>query len=251
MAWPTTISTNDELYVVANLKNSTLSGGITDSQTTILLTSAAGFPTTTGVVLIVTPGADPISGELVQYTGVSGNNLTGCTRGFGGTTATSHAGADDVFCVVAAEHHNALRTALQATQQTIIDRLGPGSSAEIRNRQLTVVFDGLGSVVSTGPKQVYLRVPYNMTITGWELVADQTGSIVVDIWKDTYANFPPTVADTITGSEKPTLVGQLKNQDLSLTSFSTNLTAGDYLEFNVDSASTVTKVILTLFGTVN
>ena len=33
-----------------------------------------------------------------------------------------------------------------------------------------------------------------------------SGSIVIDVWKDTYANFPPIVADTITASAKPTLV---------------------------------------------
>ena len=77
------------------------------------------------------------------------------------------------------------------------------------------------------------------------LLADQTGSIVVDIWKDTYANYPPTVADTIvlTGT-KPTLSTAVKYQDLNLTSWNVTVTAGDTIRYNVDSATTVTRVLV-------
>jgi len=112
----------------------------------------------------------------------------------------------------------------------------------------TFTIDGGGSAITTGVKG-YVRVPFNCVITGWDIVADQSGSIVVDVWKDTYANFPPTVADTIAGSEKPTLSSAQKNQDLSLSTWTTNLTDGDYLGFNVDSVSTVTRVTVTLICT--
>jgi hypothetical protein len=112
----------------------------------------------------------------------------------------------------------------------------------------TFTIDGGGSAITTGVKG-YVRVPFNCVITGWDIVADQSGSIVVDVWKDTYANFPPTVADTIAGSEKPTLSSATKNQDLALSTWTTNLTDGDYLGFNVDSVSTVTRVTVTLICT--
>ena len=105
--------------------------------------------------------------------------------------------------------------------------------------------DGSGVAITTGVKG-YIVIPFDCTITGWDLVADQSGSIVIDVWKDTYANFPPTVADTIAGSEKPTLSSVQKNQDLTLSSWTTAITAGDVLGFNVDSAATVTRVMLTL-----
>lgn len=92
----------------------------------------------------------------------------------------------------------------------------------------------------------YLEVPFALTITGWTLVGDASGSIQIDVWKDTYANFPPTVADTIAGSEKPLLSSAQKNQDLSLTTWSPDLDAGDILAFNVDSCSGVAQVTLTL-----
>jgi hypothetical protein len=78
------------------------------------------------------------------------------------------------------------------------------------------------------------------------LLADQSGSIVVDIWKDSYANFPPTDADSITASAVPTLSTADKSQDATLTGWTTSVSAGDTLRFNVDSATTVTRVSVLL-----
>lgn len=108
-----------------------------------------------------------------------------------------------------------------------------------------IIIDGGGSAITTGVKGD-IEVPFGCTITAWEVLADQSGSIVIDVWKDTYANFPPTVADTITGSEKPTLSSATKNQDTNLTTWTTSVSAGDILRFNVDSATTVTRVTLSI-----
>ena len=113
---------------------------------------------------------------------------------------------------------------------------------------LVFVIDGGGSAIATGVKG-YIEVPFAMTITGWTLVAKESGSIVIDVWKDTYANFPPTVADTIAGTEKPTLSSAQKNQDTSLSTWTTAVAAGDVLGFDVSSATTVTQVTLTIRGT--
>ena len=121
----------------------------------------------------------------------------------------------------------------------------PGVAWTALNKAIVIHINGGGSVLTTGVK-LYLSVPITMTITGWDLVADQSGSIVIDVWKDTYANFPPTVADTIAGSEKPTLASVQKNQDTSLSSWTTAITAGDVLGFNIDSITTCTWITLTL-----
>jgi len=105
--------------------------------------------------------------------------------------------------------------------------------------------DVTGDVITTGTK-AFIEVPFAGTITGWTLLANAVGSIVIDVWKDTYANFPPVVADTIAGSEKPTLSAVQKNQDLTLTTWTTSVAAGDVLAFNVDSATTVKQVTLGL-----
>jgi len=61
----------------------TLNGAIDASTTTIVLADASQFPSTgTNFVLIGT--------EMIQYTGISTNTLTGVTRGARGTTAASH-----------------------------------------------------------------------------------------------------------------------------------------------------------------
>jgi hypothetical protein len=108
-----------------------------------------------------------------------------------------------------------------------------------------ITIDGGGSAITTGVKG-YIQIPYDGTITGWTILADQSGSIVVDVWKDTFANYPPLVADSIAGSEKPTLSSVIKNQDLALSTWTTSVTAGDIIAFNVDSASTVTRVNLSI-----
>jgi hypothetical protein len=111
---------------------------------------------------------------------------------------------------------------------------------------VVVIGDPTGPVISTGVK-VYIEIPMKLKVTGWTILANQSGSIVVDVWKDTYANFPPTAADSIAGSEKPTLSSQQKNQDLALTTWSTTtIDAGDVLAFNVDSVSGVKQVVVTL-----
>lgn len=110
---------------------------------------------------------------------------------------------------------------------------------------ITYVIDGGGAAITTGDKGD-LTIPFACTINEWTLLADQSGSIVVDIWKDTYANYPPTVADTITASAKPTISASTKGQSSTLTGWTTSVAAGDILAFNVDSASTVQRVTLSL-----
>ena len=68
---------------VANALTTTLNGAIDASTTTIVLTSVVNFPTT-GTNHI------QIGSEEMSYTGISGNTLTGVTRGARGTTAASH-----------------------------------------------------------------------------------------------------------------------------------------------------------------
>jgi hypothetical protein len=107
------------------------------------------------------------------------------------------------------------------------------------------VIDGGGSAVTTGEKG-HLEIPYNCTIQRVTMMADQSGSIVVDLWVDTYANFPPTDADSITASAPPTISSAQKSQDTTLTGWTTSLTAGSIIAYNVDSCSTITRCTVSL-----
>ena len=67
----------------AGAVTTTLNGAINASVTTLTLTDASQFPDS-GTNFII------IGSEEISYTGVSGNTLTGLTRGVAGTTAASH-----------------------------------------------------------------------------------------------------------------------------------------------------------------
>jgi hypothetical protein len=148
--------------------------------------------------------------------------VTGVTGGTGGTGAAGGTGGTG---------------GVGATGPT-----GPSATGEIG-----ITIDGQGGTISTGVKG-FITVPFACTITGWDIFADVSGSVVVDVWKDVYANFPPVLGDSIAGSEKPTLASQQNNQDTNLTTWGagTTVTAGDVIAFNVDSATTVTRVTVLL-----
>lgn len=144
---------------------------------------------------------------------------------------------------VGSSHTYTLPSALPAAT-TILSSDSSGNLAWIAStRSIGITIDGGGSAITTGVKG-YIEVPFSGTITGWTIVGDTSGSIVVDVWKDTYANFPPTVADTIAGSEKPTISSATKGQDLSLSTWTTSVTAGDVIGFNVDSCTSITRATL-------
>ena len=106
-------------------------------------------------------------------------------------------------------------------------------------------FSNGGSVLATGV-QYDVVIPASGTITGWTLLADQSGSVVIDIWSDTYANYPPVVGDAITASAKPTISSATKATSTTLTGWTTALVAGRTLRFNINSVSTITRVTLAL-----
>lgn len=110
------------------------------------------------------------------------------------------------------------------------------------------VIDGGGATITTGIKGD-LYCPDAFTIQGAVIAADQTGSIVVDIWNDTRANFPPTDADSLPGAgTPPTLSSAVVARDTTLTSWDVTVPADSFLRFNVDSATSVQRVTVAVYG---
>jgi len=130
-----------------------------------------------------------------------------------------------------------------ATSKWIPQTLGGGGGGGTTS--ITFVIDGAGSTITTGQKG-HLEIPFACTIQRVTMLADKSGSIVVDIWKDTYANFPPTSADSITASAPPTISSAQKSQDSTLTGWTKSISSGDILAFNVNSCSTITRVTISL-----
>jgi len=112
----------------------------------------------------------------------------------------------------------------------------------------TVVIGGSGAAITTGTKDTF-EVPHAMTLSSVTATADVSGSIVVDLWKDTYANYPPTDADSICSASPITISTATKSQDLSLTGWTKAWSQGDIILPNVDSCTTITKVSLSFKGT--
>ena len=106
-----------------------------------------------------------------------------------------------------------------------------------------ISIDGAGSAITAGLKQ-YLTMPFACTITGWHLVGTPSGSVVMDVWKANGAL--PTVSDSITGTEKPTLSSADLASDTNLSTWTTSVLAGDIIAFNVDSCSGCRKLTLTV-----
>ena len=124
--------------------------------------------------------------------------------------------------------------------------LGSGISTDsVVDDAIEFVIDGGGAEIATGVHG-FLEIPFDCTVVSVTLLADQSGSVVVDLWMDTYANYPPTDADTITSSTPPTITTATKSQDTTLTSWTTSLVEGSILGFNVDSVTTCERVTVSI-----
>jgi hypothetical protein len=116
----------------------------------------------------------------------------------------------------------------------------------VEQREVTLfwVMDGGGSALSTGVSGD-LFIEMDLVLRNATLLADQSGSLVVDIWRDSYANYPPTDADSITALAPPTISSATKSVN-ALEGWSKNLYANDVLRFNIDSCTTITRATLAL-----
>lgn len=117
---------------------------------------------------------------------------------------------------------------------------GTSWSSGFMDSTIAFVIDGGGVEIADGVAGD-LQVDYDCTITAWTLLADQSGSIQIDIWKSTYAGFPPTVGNSITGSSKPTITATNKATSTTLTGWVTAIASGDVLRYNVDSCNAIQR----------
>ena len=181
-------------------------------------------------------------GLLRKLSGSAGDVLKG-----DGTWGAGGGGAPSAH---ATTHNTAGSDPITALSGSVITS-GTIDAARLPTRSgvIGLNIDGGGSAITTGVKG-FVQVPFACTITGWTLLSTDAsatvGSIVVDVWKDTYAAYPPTVADTITASAKPTLSSANKNTSTTLTGWTTAITAGDVVGFSVTSVTTVTRIALSL-----
>jgi hypothetical protein len=107
-----------------------------------------------------------------------------------------------------------------------------------------VTVDGGLTAPTTGVKG-YIIIPYNATIVSWTIMANQSGSAVLDIKSaSSYSGISSTTS--ITASAKPTLTSAQSAFGNTLTGWTTAITAGTLLEFDLTSVSSVTRLTLEL-----
>jgi hypothetical protein len=218
-----------KLSIVDDTANSKIDLDVDPSNISIAALSGAGALAGKDSV-----GTSDIGDAAVTYAKLQ--NVSAAGKLLGRASAGSGA-VEEITCTAAA------RALLDdASAADMVTTLGLDNT---RVAAIAFVIDGGGSAIATGIKGE-LMIPFDCAIASATLLADQSGSAVLDIWKNAYANYPPTSADSIAASAKPALSGAAKSQDATLSGWSTSISAGDILRFNIESAATVTRLTLIL-----
>lgn len=135
-----------------------------------------------------------------------------------------------------------------ATVRTTVNFIGAGISAAdnsgssrtdvtvTQQQEIGFGVDGGGSIITTGARAKRVMM-YPCTITGWAIVADQSGSITMDIRKGTPSGGSVTTS-SITASATPALSSQQVNTSTTLTGWTTSVAPGDVLELVVTGSVT-------------
>ena len=178
-------------------------------------------------------GANRPRNLYVAGAGTFGGTIT--ANQFSGSGAGLGAGTIPIAALVAGDYSSKITSGTY--------NISLSSNAAVAD--ISFVIDGGGSAITTGVKGD-LRIDFACTINAWTLLADQSGSAVVNIWKVAYASFPPTSGNKITASAPPTLSSAASTTSSTLTGWTTSIAAGDCLRFNVDSASTCQRLVLCL-----
>ena len=112
---------------------------------------------------------------------------------------------------------------------------------------VTFIIDGGGAAIETGEKG-YLEIPFDATVEEWRLLAGTVGDITIDVWKDSYSNFPPSNADAMPGAgNEPSITAGRKAESTDLSAWTeTDISKGDILAFNVDSCGTIERCTLSM-----
>lgn len=137
------------------------------------------------------------------------------------------------------------------TERTRVSNLGFASITSVFPAGIDYIMSGGTAIVPTGVNGPGLQVPFNCSIQAAVINGDNPlGSIVVDIWKCTETQYDggathPAVGDSIAGGNPLTITNASKaTSDLS--GWTTTLTQGDWLWFNVNSVLTFSSVTVAL-----
>ena len=107
-----------------------------------------------------------------------------------------------------------------------------------------------GGITLNADMTTFIEAPYGGTIVRATMLADRTGSVIVDVRRCSEAAFDgvthPGSGDSIVASSFPTIAGGIKYQDTTLAGWTTSVSAGDILAVSVLSAQYITRVTVSL-----
>jgi hypothetical protein len=133
-----------------------------------------------------------------------------------------------------------------ASTSSWVATAGGGGAANSAPEVRGASFSGGTTIIVVPTNNVPINIREDCTITAAILLTQGgTGSCVLDIWKQPYGSYPPTVANSICSSNKPTISSGVKNAS-TLVGWDTALSANDTLLVNLTSCSTFTAVSLFL-----
>jgi hypothetical protein len=109
---------------------------------------------------------------------------------------------------------------------------------------IEIIFNGGGAAITTSHAPMLVTVPFPCRIAAWQVIANASGSIVVDVQRAAFGSSPSF--SSIAASAKPTLSSAQTARDETLTGWTKTLAKDDLLKFVVDSAATVQVATVTL-----
>lgn len=143
-----------------NYKQTTLNGAITNSATTITVNSITNLQAP-GYIVIDRVDANgtstPSAREVVSYTGISGSDLTGCTRGADGSTQQAHSDAAVVETMPTVGMWNSLTTivATAVTTDGYLKALAsPVTVGRLEAKNLYASVASIAQIFTTGRLEV-------------------------------------------------------------------------------------------------
>jgi hypothetical protein len=221
-------------------------GTVSSGTYTTDATAGADVRITLGANTVFAAPTSPVNGQEIEWwisQDATGGRSISLATGAGGFFVPSKLGT------ISASSSPGAADGLLAKYDSSIDRwivlrFVRGDSLS-DGQPIRVTFDGGGAVPTVGTK---LSIPVERagTIVS-ATVLDQSqlsGSAAIDVRKSSLANWPATTS--IVALTPPALVASNKSQDNTLTGWTTDVAAGDVLEFVLSSASILTRLTVIL-----
>lgn len=182
----------------------TLTSSIAAADTTINVASTANLPTAPNIATIGTSDA----AEVVLYTGTTATSLTGCTRGFGGTTAAAWAAGEYVYRAFTKHDHDSFRLNITGLYDSSMRKIISRTIATGENvSSVTWTQDDDGVSLSLLEMRILLYIPANSIAVGTSgtlrlRINDQSGASDYQYTTYVFSSFPALNFRTSFGAGK-------------------------------------------------